>query len=236
MDQTARDRRRPFSLQEQIRLIMPLLFIWSIGFIILAAVAAQGDAGQQVLDPTYSGGAAWHIGFVTSLSVLAWTCATVSSAWCSWVSAQGARTGAARFMKGGAIVSAVFLVDDLFDIHAEAFPAIGLPRAAGALVLLAIAALWAASQLHEARRTRIQVLLAAFGAIAVSVLIEGLLDTADSRTSLLLSNGAKFLGILAWACYFTVTARDITRSVLYQSLVAPHTLAGGSGAQVPVAV
>ena len=66
-------------------------------------------------------------------------------------------------------------------------------------------------------RTRWQVLVAALGANAMSIAVDAFIHPNGFDRALLLEDGAKFLGILAWATYFVVTARDISRSAMASS-------------------
>lgn len=216
MVQHTQDRRRPFSFSEQLHLIIPLLGVWAVGLMVLSAVAAQGNAGQLLLDPTYSAGAAWYTGFVSSLGILAWGVAAGAAGWCSWTSRIAGRNGAASFLRGGCIVTSALLLDDLFDFHAGLLPMIGISKIAGESLFVVAVLYWVSRNWHEVRRTRIQLLGAALMASAASLIIDAALNPSAANRGLLFEDGAKFLGILAWATYFVVTARDIGRSVMRQ--------------------
>ena len=60
-------------------------------------------------------------------------------------------------------------------------------------------------------------LAAGFFMLACSVVIDQLPLGFEAETSLIFEDGAKFLGILAWALYFVLTSIDIMRSVLYEA-------------------
>ena len=108
------------------------------------------------------------------------------------------------------------LFDDLFDFHAGLLPKIGIPKLGGEAILAAIVAHWVIRNWHEIRRTRVQLLTAAIFACSASIVIDFLVNPSGSDRSLVFEDGAKFLGILAWATFFVVTTRDISRSVLRQ--------------------
>ena len=216
MGQPTQDRRRPFSLSEQLHLIIPLLAVWGVGLLILSAVAAQGNAGQLLLDPTYAAGAAWYTGFVASLGILAWGVAAGAAGWCSWTARIAGRNGAATFLRGGAVVTSALLLDDLFDFHAGLLPMVGIPKLAGESIFVAGVAYWVVTNWREVQRTRVQLLGAALLASAASIIIDIALNPSPNNRGLLFEDGAKFLGILAWSTYFVVTARDIGRSVMRQ--------------------
>ena len=216
MAQPSDDRRRPFSLAEQLHLVIPLLGVWAIGLMVLSAVAAQGNAGQLLLDPTYAAGAAWYTGFISSLGILAWGVAAAAAGWCGWTSRIAGRNGAAAFMRGGCYVSAALLLDDLFDFHAGLLPMIGIPKAVGGGIFVAGVVYWVIRHWSEIRRTRIQLLGASLLACGASIAIDFLVNPSSTNRALIFEDGAKFLGILAWATFFVVTSKDIGRSVLRQ--------------------
>ena len=208
------DRRRGFSFREQLRLLVPLLIVWAVGFAVLSAVALHGDVGELLLDPTWIGGAVWYAGFVSQFGAVAWCVAATSAAWSSWIARTGARIDAARFLRRGAIVTALLLADDLFGFHSGVLEQIGLPKVGGELVVLCPLGLWLLVHFSDIARTRWQLLVASLGAQATSFCVDAFVNPGRFDFAVLFEDGPKFLGILAWATYFVVTARDISRSVL----------------------
>ena len=208
------ERRRGFSLAEQLRVLVPLFVVWAIGFAVLAIVATHSNLGEFFLDPSYQSGGTWYIGVVSQLGVLAWTIAMMCAAASAWVAAEAGRRGASRFMRAAAYASGVLMLDDLFELHAVLSGSLGVPKVAleGLVVLPTV--LWVMEFRRDIGRTRWQVLVAAIGANAMSVAVDTLAHPSSFDRALLLEDGAKFLGTLAWATYFVVTARDISRSAM----------------------
>ena len=192
---------------------MPLLIVWLGGFGVLGAVVAHGDVGSLFLDPAYVNGGVWYDGLVSQLGAVAWTVAAVSAAWSSWIAKASGRANAAKFLFVASIVGTILLLDDLFGFH-SIMPSFGIPKFVGELMVLAPLAAWFFRFWPDIARTRYPILLAAFGANGISIVIDTLLHPANADVGLFFEDGPKFLGILAWATYFVLTTYDIARSVM----------------------
>jgi hypothetical protein len=215
------DRRRTFSWKSQLQILVPLFIVWLGGFGVLGAVIAHGNFGQLFLDPAYMNGGVWYNGLVSQLGMVAWSVAAISAAWSAWIAQVSGRAQAARFLFYGAVVGAILLADDLVDIHALLPWIIGIPKVlAQALVLLPLA-VWTVRFWPDIVRTRYPVLLAAFAANGVSVMVDSLVHPGSADLALLFEDGPKFLGILAWATYFVLTTRDIARSAMATRVIEP---------------
>ncbi|HBX77135.1 MAG TPA: hypothetical protein DEG43_05790 [Acidimicrobiaceae bacterium] len=219
---TTNDRRTRRTPKELIKVVVPLLLVWTIGTGVLLLVASQPDdrIAAMLLDPSFSLGNVWYTGLISNLGILGWTTAVVCALTGSWLCGLGGRLKARRFLFSGSIVGAVFLFDDLFQFHAILVPAeIGIPKAIAESALVAIAVWWTVSNLREIGRTHTHLLLAAGVGLCGSFVVDILIDPAPGNLWLVAEDGAKFLGILAWATYFVVTARDICRSVFTEALM-----------------
>lgn len=212
------ERRRGFSATEQLRLLVPVLIVWAVGVAILSLVGARGNVGELLLDAAWYNGGAWYTGLVAQLGVLAWTTATVSAAWSAWIADMTGRPDAARFLYRAAAVGTVLLLDDLVSFHNVMVNVVGLPKIFGEAVVLAPLALWLVVHRGDIVRTRSQLLAASLLANACSFLVDLLVHPQAGDYAVLFEDGPKFLGILAWATYFVVTARDIARSALLRGL------------------
>ena len=215
MDSTSRlERRRGFSAADQLRLLVPVLVVWGVGIGILAAVGAHGNVGELMLDAAWFNGGSWYTGLVAQLGVLAWTTATVSATWSAWIADSTGRPDAARFLYRAAAVGTVLLLDDLVSFHNVMLNAIGLPKVIGEAIVLTPLAIWLFAHVRDIARTRAQLLVASLLANGCSFFVDLLVHPKAGDYSVLFEDGPKFLGILAWATYFVVTARDIARSAL----------------------
>lgn len=214
----AQERRRQRALRDQLPSVAPLLGGWLIAAVGLAAVAAQSAVPLETLflDATFLTGEPWYTGVLSDLAVFGWTTATVSAVGGAWVASQTDRPSAARFLRGAALVSAVLLADDLFQLHADFLRILGIPKIARQVLIVAPAVFWLARYLGEILRTRWVVLLGALSGFATSVVVDTLAP-GDSRIALFIEDSAKLLGVLAWAQYLVLTSRDIARSTIREA-------------------
>lgn len=214
--ETTRDaeRRRGFSVDDQLKPIFPLLVAWAFGFCCLALVAQSSDVGELMLDPTWVGGAAWYAGVVSQLGAVAWTAAAVSALFGAWMARVGRRWEASRFLMVGAFATSVLLADDLFGFHAALLPQIGVPKPVAQLVIIMPAAFWVIRYRLQIQRTRYSVLVASVVANVMSLAVDRVMGPGRYDFTVLFEDGPKFLGVLAWATYFAMTTRDIARSVV----------------------
>lgn len=216
------DRRQLRTIQDAIRLVIPLTVMWSLGVGVMAYVGNQTEdrAGELLMDPSFSIGSAWYTGLVSNLGILTWTVAAFAAFGGAWMCSLGGRDSARRFLIGGGLVGSVMLLDDLFQFHAILLPGeLGIPKMlCQALIGIGVAG-WIITQRHQIRRTHVHVLLASFGALGISFLIDSKVGPAPGEGWNIIEDGAKFLGVLAWATYFVVTTADISRSVFRDALL-----------------
>lgn len=207
------ERRTGPSWRADLRPIAPLAVLWLAGSTFLFALVRQEAIPYEdlLLDPTEYGGRPWYSGLISNLGVLGWTTAVVAAAGGGWLAALGSRRGASEMLRGGALLSGLFLLDDLFQFHIIVPRTIGAPKASFYLLYALLAGAWANGNRREFLRTRWHLLGAAVAALGASVLID--LFGNDRSTHLLAEDSAKFLGILAWALYFVLSTSDIARSL-----------------------
>ncbi len=215
------ERRRGYSVRDQLRVLLPLVTVWGVGFGILAAVGIHGNVGELLLDPSYLSGGRWYLGVVSQLGILTWAVAVSSSAWSSWIARVTKRRDAELFLRRAAMVTSILLVDDLFGIHS-------LIEGPGKLVAEAVivfpTAGWLIVHRRDIMRTRFQLLAAALLGLGGSVLVDGFFHPNSVEMSGLIEDGAKFLGILAWATYFVMTTKDIAASAIRGALRVPTVI------------
>ncbi len=208
------DRRVRASLAAQFRTLLPLLILWAACATVLAGLVLQDGVPEAdlLLDPTTTGRLPWYTGLVSNLGVLAWAFATAAAAGGAYICRLGHREGANAFLRGGALLSILLLLDDLFQFHIVIYHTTPLPKVGVYLVYVVLTLAWLTTHRSEIRRTRWQFLAAAGLAFAVSVAI----DVAIGKTTsaLVAEDAAKFLGVMAWAAYFIHSARDIATSLV----------------------
>ncbi len=208
------ERRTERSPIAGLRPIAPLAVLWFGGSVLLLALVKQNAVPieELLLDPTSYNKLPWYTGMISNLGVLGWTTATVAAAGAGWVSRLGGRQRAAQMLRGGSLLSALLLLDDLFQLHIVVSKTIGTPKAGFYAMYFGLALWWSVGAAAELRRTRWPLLAAAGAAFGGSVVVDQL--GTPSELSLLVEDSLKFLGILAWAQYYVLTARDITRSIV----------------------
>lgn len=203
----------------RLRPLVPIALIWTTGLIFLVGLAVQREVpyDELLLDPNNVAGIPWYTGLVSNLGILGWTTATVTGFFGAWVAHYGNRPAASRMLLHGAALSMVLLFDDLLQLHVILKPAVGIPKVAVYVAYLVFALWWVASQWRELRRTRSELLVAAGGAFAVSIGLDqvaGLIPWLGPDQLLLLEDAAKFLGVLVWAQFFTLTSGAIVTSIV----------------------
>lgn len=213
------ERRTNRTGLSRLRPLLPIAIIWAIGLVFLVGLALQRQVpyDELLLDPNNVAGIPWYTGLVSNLGILGWTTATVTAVFGAWIAHYGNRPAAARMLLHGAVLSAVLLFDDLLQLHVILKPALGIPKIAVYIAYLAIAGWWVVSQWRELRRTRAELLVAAGAAFAISIGLDqvaAIVPWLTASQRLLGEDAAKFLGVLAWAQFFTLTTSSIVTSIV----------------------
>ncbi|MGI9597929.1 MAG: hypothetical protein ACR2QK_17320 [Acidimicrobiales bacterium] len=220
------ERRTSRTSVSRLRPLFPLAAIWFLGCLLLVGLVVQNQVpyDELLLDPNSLNRAPWYTGLVSNLGILGWTTATAAGYFGSWIARYGNRPAASTMLGRGAVLSTVLLLDDLFQLHVAVEPLFGISKPVVYLCYLIVAGWWVATQWREIGRTRSELLLASVGAFGASIVIDQLGATVpglDQQTSLLLEDACKFLGVLAWAQYFALTASDIVKSIVNELRRAP---------------
>jgi hypothetical protein len=208
-------RRSAREVVAQLPSLAPLVILWVIAAVGLVAVGLQQrvNVDQLFLDRTYVANVPWYTGMLSDLGVLVWTAAVVAALGGAWVASQTGRPSAARFLVAGATATAVLLVDDLLRLHSSVLPQTGMSKLTAQLLIVAPAAIWLTAYIDDIKRTRWLVLAAGLAGLGASLAIDTVIH-GTSDVAILAEDGAKLLGILAWAQYLTLTTIDITRSTI----------------------
>jgi len=216
----AHERRRGFSLRQQLRAITPVLLLWLIGLCVLLIARVQTVAPLEhlFLDPTSITGSPWYTGALSNLGILVWSAGAVFAVCGAWIARYTGRRQAARFLAMGSAVTMVLVLDDVFNLHSGPLKqALGVSKTTAQFMIVLPAVLWLVAYLPDIRRTRAALIVAALASLAGSVLVDTLFSGfsgLSSETVLLIEDGMKFLGILAWSQYFAITSKDIAASAI----------------------
>ncbi len=222
------ERRSQRTRASRLAPLVPLAIIWLLGCALILGLLAQRQVpyDQLLLDPNSLNKVPWYTGLVSNLGILGWTTATATGFFGSWVARYGGRPGAASMLRWGAVLSTVLLFDDLFQLHVAVKP-LGISKPMVYAGYLLATGVWSVLQFQEIRRTRSELLLASGAAFAASVIVDQVgasLPLFSTQGALVLEDASKFLGVLAWAQYFSLTSADIVKSI-----VRRQTAETGSG-------
>ncbi len=215
------ERRRGFSLRRQARSLAPLAALWLVGIAILTVARVQTAAPLRFLflDPAGLTGSPWYTGALSNLGILVWTAGVVFAACGAWVARRTGRDAAAKFLAVGAAVTLLLVLDDVFALHSGLLKrTLGVSKSLAQLVVILPAVVWLVAFLPDIRRTRSVLLGAALTSLAGSVLVDVGIGGFTGDTKLLVEDGMKFLGILAWTQYFAITSKDIAASAIGEAV------------------
>lgn len=200
------------------RAAAPLVIVWAAGLGILVAAIGQDvvEREELLLDPVAVGGLPWYTGLVSQLGVVCWAIAATVAGFGGYVASLVGRRAAAAFLVSGGALGVLLLVDDLFQLHAVLLPRwLGVPKSAVVAVHGVLAIAWIVVHRVELLRTRLHLIVACALVFGASVVADAI---GDGRgTWLVIEDGGKLLGILAWAAYLIATSVDIVRSVVVSS-------------------
>lgn len=191
-----------------------------MGLLVLLAAQLQTATPLRtlVLDPAHLTGAKWYTGALSNLGILVWTAGVVFAASGAWVARRVGRLSAARFLAVGAVATLVLLLDDALALHAGPLKrAVGGSKNVAQLLVVFPVIVWLFAFYNDIRRTRSILLFAALLALGGSVIADVIFGLAGDA-QLLIEDGLKLLGILAWSQYFAITSRDIAASAIEGAL------------------
>jgi hypothetical protein len=222
------ERRRSVAAAQRLSDLIAITIVWGAGLVVLAVAGLQTQipVAQLLSDPATVNGGMWYAGLISNLGAIGWTVAMTAAAGGAFVARVGGRPRSTiSFLRGGALLGAMLLIDDLFQVHQRLLPReVGLSKPVVLLIELVLAGGWALTSIGELRRTRWHLLVMAGGAFAVSLVVDQLIAGPESGARILVEDGAKFLGVLAWALYFVRTAADIVASIARRSAaVSPQS-------------
>ncbi len=196
--------------------------LWFAGLAVLFVASQQNVAPLQTLflDAAHLTGAPWYTGVLSNLGIMVWTCGVAFAGAGAWVAKRIGRLSAARFLAVGSAATLLLVLDDVFQLHAGPLrDALGGSKNLAQLVVIAPVVLWVAVFWTDILRTRSALLGAAGASLAASVVVDvGVGLSGDA--ALLVEDGLKFLGILAWSQYFAITSKDIAASAINTAMEA----------------
>ena len=208
------ERRAGYLLGSALLPLMPLLIAWATGAALFGVLVRLSPISTEelVIDPNAFHSLPWYSGLVSNLGVLGWGSAAMASGAAYWVCSLGGRKRAQNAFGGGALLSTLLLLDDLFQLHIVVPKFIGMPKASFYAMYAVLTLGWLVTNWMELRRTRWQLLAASSIVLGGSIVADQVLSQSPSQ--LVIEDSLKFLGIVAWAQYFIFSAMDVARSVI----------------------
>lgn len=206
------------ALRRQARELAPILaalYVPAAALLLGAVVAShvtRRSLGVFTRDPTTIMGANPLIGVISSVGVLGW-CATASLCLFTWGVTRHRVAGRLgdMFLLIPGLLTAVLMLDDLFQIHETLAPRyIGGPDDLLIVFHVLVVVGWAVAFRRRILQTEYLLLLIAAGGLIVSAGIDSLTE-APYSSRYLFEDGFKFLGIVGWLGYFgRVCFRELT--------------------------
>lgn len=146
---------------------------------------------------------AFYSGAVSNLGIILWASAAAIAI---FAACAGAATTDRTFLLATAAFTAILMVDDLFMLHEDALPSLGVPELAVMGGYLGVAAAYGLTFFKKIVAGRAALALLAAGLMAASVI--------EDQTKILwpihdlIEDGAKFTGIYCWFVFVVLRSRD----------------------------
>ena len=181
------------------------------GLVLLVLVIQDAvPLGELTRDPLAVSGGKVHFGALSNVGIILWT---ATSAICLFAAPLAREQGGKEttfFLAYGGILTAILGLDDLFMVHEHLWPfVIGLPEIVliliyGFLTCFYLSYFWKQIRSNDALLLAISLLF-----FAVSVISDVAFDSDLHKWARLGDDGAKFIGISAWAVFHIDVARQV---------------------------
>lgn len=178
--------------------------------------------GELTRDPVAVLGGAVYVGLLSQLGIFLWAAAASVNYFVAFLLAG--ETAAARFKTFfivSGLISLLLGFDDVFLLHENVFPCLGIPEQVTYVVYIVIVLLWAFR--FRAIIQMSDYLLLFFAGICFAGSIA--LDVFDSNFhgEVLVEDGLKFPGIALWTAYFFRTALAAARGKFSDNPLIPDS-------------
>lgn len=142
-----------------------------------------------------------YYGLLSNVGILMWCAAT---AVCLFTLLMCVSTRAdpsdALFFAAAGLFTGWLMLDDFFLVHEEVLPAFGIPQPLTYAVYAMLAGLYLALSWKKIVTHKLALFVVALTGLGASVLLDVVLHS-ESITHILLEDGAKLMGITAWAAF-----------------------------------
>lgn len=192
--------------------------------VLAAAVLAMAAAMQPFVDPrllfldtiiagVVSGDCcrSWY-GFMSTLGVLMWVGTGAVLLFAAMMLMRMDRAPVVRLqLLFAGLISLIFGLDDVYLIHENAAPKLGVPQLAVLLAYVLLAMAYMALSWRRILAFNPVLFLLAGGFLAASLVVD-LFGTTGSVMTIVWEDGAKFVGIAAWSSYHLAFASLAVRA------------------------
>jgi hypothetical protein len=164
-----------------------------------------------------------YYGLVSNLGVMVWTTAAAVCLFTALLLIHLGRHGAEPiFLAAAGLFTGWLALDDFFMIHEDVLPLFGVPQPLTYAGYASAAGLYLLLSWRQILRSRPVLMALAMALLGTSVVIDVLVHS-ESTLHVFMEDGAKFLGILAWAGFHVNAALDLAAAAVIQPRVVLTT-------------
>lgn len=174
---------------------------------------------QLTRDPNALFDAPLYVGFLSQAGIFFWAGAITMCFYTAWlVPAQGMKKEVRYFLVSSGLLTLMLGLDDVFLLHEQFFPFIGIPEKA-VYAAYGGTTLFVLIRFHRLiLETQFPLLAAALSLFAISMSLDWL--QLEGIDIFLFEDGAKLVGIMCWLAYFSHSGHNLATAYLR----AKHTI------------
>ncbi|WP_407279229.1 hypothetical protein U5817_24915 [Aromatoleum evansii] len=197
----------PLPMRAQLRSRFPAIALIAaasavpIGIVLMLRVWKGVPIHLLTSDVTSIAGVPAYTGFLSQLGIFVWAGAAAICFFCArLLAARSDAQEERRFLFVSGLLTVVLAFDDLFLLHEEFFPSLGIPEKGVFVAYAAFVLFHLVSFRRLILRTDYILLAIAFAAFAVSAGLD--LANPAGINPYLYEDSAKFVGVVSWLGYF----------------------------------
>ncbi|WP_414562302.1 MULTISPECIES: hypothetical protein [unclassified Anabaena] len=163
-------------------------------------------------DPLSITNAPFYTGFFSNIGILLWcSCAAICLLSYAVVKQNNRYRESSKFLLSSGLFTTFIMLDDLFLLHDEVFPQMGIPENLIYLFYALITIFFAVKTRKFVKKTEFVILSAAVGFLAFSLLLDAISRNEFNNK---LEDISKLIGISLWLIYFTRLCLRELRSIV----------------------
>jgi hypothetical protein len=186
---------------ELLVIFSPVVLV--LGIVVIVRITNDIAVAELTRDPISFTDLPLYTGSISNLGVMIWSgAAAICFFGWAMVRPRSKERHVPQFLLSGGVFTTILALDDMFLLHEEILPGLGIPQnlVLGTYVLLAIG--FVVRFRATILRTRYLLLVLAGASFGFSVLIDVLVGYGLIWPLFLLENGSKLFGIVSWTAYF----------------------------------